>query len=214
MDEDLPNRKLPLGQGIVVIPQSKLDPVLAIGGKGGGRGVLLLQALEEHAFFIALDEQRLPGDEAQHLEFPEHSHEILQLRPYDVVEGIEVGFALHGAADDSQGTKALQIVVDGIAGDASHPGQSFQPLRLAVQPGEELHTSAGQDLVQGRGAMRVVEPLEGLRWRRAGQQDLASRPLHQAFILQAGYDPGDRFTLEAQLLIEIMGVHRHLGAGD
>ena len=146
VDEDLPNRKLPLGQGVVMVPQAQLDPVLAVGAEGGKRGVLLLQALEEHAIFIAPNEQRIPGDEAQYLEFPERGYEILQLLPDDVVEGVEVGFALLGAADDSQGTKALQIVVDGIAGDARLLSQCLLALWLAVQPGEELHSPAGQDL--------------------------------------------------------------------
>ena len=87
-------------------------------------------------------------------------------------------------------------------------------LGLLVQPGEELHPPAGEDLRQGRGAMRVVEALEGLRWGRAGQQDLASRPLHQANILQAGNDAGDGALQEAQLLLEGVRMHWLLGAGD
>ena len=84
-----------------MVPQAQLDPEICIGAEGCKRGVLLLQALEEHAIFVAPDEQRIPGDEAQHLVFPERSHEILQLRPDDVVEGVEVSLALPGAADDA-----------------------------------------------------------------------------------------------------------------
>jgi hypothetical protein len=62
--------------------------------------------------------------------------------------------------------------------------------------------------------MRIVEPLEGLRWGRAGQQDLASRPFHQANILQACNDAGDRALQEAQLPLEVAGMHWVLGAGD
>ncbi|MDQ1311506.1 MAG: hypothetical protein QG605_45 [Euryarchaeota archaeon] len=50
----------------------------------------------EGSIFIAPDEQCLPGNEAQHLEIQERVYEILQLRPDDVVDGVEVGFALHG----------------------------------------------------------------------------------------------------------------------
>ncbi len=59
------------------------------------------QALEEHAGPVALDEQGFTGHEAQDLVFQERSHEILQLRPEDVVEGEMIGFALLGAADDA-----------------------------------------------------------------------------------------------------------------
>jgi hypothetical protein len=66
----------------------------------------------------------------------------------------------------------------------------------------------------GRGAVRVVEALEGLRWGRAGQQDLAFLSLHQANILQAGNDAGDRALQEAHLLLEAAGMHWLLGADD
>jgi len=191
MNEDTPPRKLPLGKGVVIVPQAQLDPVLAVGGKGCKRSVLLLKTLEEHAIFIAPDEQRIPGEEAQNLVFQQSGYEILQLWPDDIVKGIEVGFALHGAADDAQGTKALQIVVDGIAGDTRFLSQDFQAPGTLAQPGEQLHPSAREDLWQRGGPVGEVQPLEGLRCGGAGQQDLAFRPLHQANILQAGYDTGD-----------------------
>ncbi len=62
--------------------------------------------------------------------------------------------------------------------------------------------------------MRVIEALEGLCWGRAGQQDLSTCPLHQANILQAGYDAGDGAFQEAQLPLEAAGMYWLLGAGD
>jgi len=60
----------------------------------------------------------------------------------------------------------------------------------------------------------VVKPFEGLgRWR-AGQKDLSSRPLHQALILQSGYDPGDRALQDAQHFLDGARICRLQGAGD
>ena len=62
--------------------------------------------------------------------------------------------------------------------------------------------------------MGVVEALEGLRWGSSGQQDLAFRPLHQANILQAGNDPGDRALQDTQLFLDGARICRLQGAGD
>ncbi len=80
--------------------------------------------------------------------FPKRSHEVLQLRPDDVVEGEEIGFALPGAADDAHSEKALQIAVLGITGDACLLCQGLQAFWSPVQPGEQFQSLEGEDLMQ------------------------------------------------------------------
>ena len=196
MNEDLLNRKLPFGQGVVVIPQTQIDPVILVGAERGRRSVLLAYAFEEHAVFIALNEQRLPGDETQKLVLLEGRYEVHKILPEDVVERVEIGLDLPGSACEAHAKKALQVVVDGIAGDASLSGQGLQALGVLDQPGEQLNPPAREDLLQGRGTMGVVEALESFCRRRPGEEDCPSHPLHQANILQTGYDPGDRALQE------------------
>ena len=69
VDEYLLDGQLPLGQGVVIIPQAKLDPVILVGTKRGGCSILQTYALEENAGPVALDEQSLTGNEAQYLVF-------------------------------------------------------------------------------------------------------------------------------------------------
>lgn len=144
----------------------------------------------------------------------EGCNEVLEIHPEDVVERVEVSLALPGPACDAQVKKALQVVVDGIAGDAGLSGQGLQALGVLDQPGEQLHSPAGQDLRQGRGPVGVVETLESFCGRRSGEEDLASCPLHQANILQASYDPGDRALQEVQFLLQAAGMHWLPRAGD
>ncbi len=132
VDEDLMDGQISLGQSVIAIPQAKLDPVFPIGAEGSGRGILRSQALEEYAVFVALNEQSFSRDQTLDLVCHERVNEALQLRPDDIVEAIEVGFALLGATDYAQMEKVLQIVIDGIAGDACLPGKGLQALWAAI----------------------------------------------------------------------------------
>jgi len=67
VNEYLLDGQPPFGQGVVVIPQAQLDPVVPVSGERGGRCILPPQALEEHTILVALYQQSLPGDEAQDL---------------------------------------------------------------------------------------------------------------------------------------------------
>ena len=107
VDEYLLDGQLPLGQGVVIISQEKLDPVVLVGGKRGKRGVLRAYALEEHAVPVALDEQGLTGHETQGLVFLNGSHEVFDLRPEDFIQGIEIGPVLFGALHCAQPEEAF-----------------------------------------------------------------------------------------------------------
>jgi hypothetical protein len=82
------SRELPFGQCVVVIPHSQLDSVLPKDAKGGGRSIMLPQAFEELAAYVALYEQALSRDEVLGLVLQEGIHKALQLPPEIVVEGV------------------------------------------------------------------------------------------------------------------------------
>ena len=69
-----------------------------------------------------------------------------------------------------------------------------------------FHDLSSGEKILTKSTARTSETIE---W-----EDGNTYPLYKSEILQAGYDPGDRFALEAQTLTEVMGMHRLLGADD
>jgi len=169
VNENLLYRQLSFGQGVVVVPQAQLNPIVHVGTEGCEGGILHSKAFEEDAVFVNLYEQGVSGNKAGLIVLLQNRDEVLKSAPVDIVERVQRAFSFIGGNNYAQAGEVVQIVVHGLEGDLGLFMKFFRALCTLVHPGEKLYPSVGQKKQEGRGSVGIIEPLEAIRWRGFGQ---------------------------------------------